>query len=191
MYKRQVYTVVDVVPTYEIIPINTNINENTTFTVDFKTTYVPSDTQLYFELVKITTDDFDSDLSGITLDDIKRASISYDYGSKFGIGSNNLTPLTIIRMNGTITKILNINGFFLSSIGSQFNYDEDIVRVIIGDNVTSIGTDAFRYCDALHSVTIGDNVTSIGINAFRQCTALQSVTIGNSCLLYTSPSPRD
>ena len=42
--------------------------------------------------------------------------------------------------------------------------------------------------------TIPDGVTSIGDHAFIQCARLTSVTIPDSvtsCLLYTSPSPRD
>ena len=47
-------------------------------------------------------------------------------------------------------------------------------------SVTSIGSDAFRYCRSLTSVTIGDGVTSIGIRAFENCRNLTLVTIPNS-----------
>ena len=68
-----------------------------------------------------------------------------------------------------------------------------------GKPVTRIGNWAFRDCSRLASVTIPNSVTSIGDRAFQYCGSLTSVTIGNSvtsiegwtCLLYTSPSPRD
>ncbi len=46
--------------------------------------------------------------------------------------------------------------------------------------VTSIGSNAFRYCTSLTSVTIPNSVTSIGINAFEDCSSLTSVSIPNS-----------
>ena len=55
-----------------------------------------------------------------------------------------------------------------------------IVSVIIGENVTSIGGNAFYGCSSLASVTIPNSVTSIGICAFQNCSSLLSVTIPNS-----------
>jgi hypothetical protein len=64
-----------------------------------------------------------------------------------------------------------------------------LTTVTIGDGVTSIGSNAFRYCSALTTVTIGDGVTSIGDAAFGACSALTdfychattppSIAIGN------------
>ena len=56
----------------------------------------------------------------------------------------------------------------------------DIKRIIIGDDVTTIGEDAFRDCSALTSVTIPNSVTTIGKSAFFNCRELTSVTIPNS-----------
>ena len=56
----------------------------------------------------------------------------------------------------------------------------DIKRIIIGDDVTTIGEDAFRDCSALTSVTIPNSVTTIGVYAFFNCRELTSVTIPNS-----------
>ena len=49
--------------------------------------------------------------------------------------------------------------------------------VVIPDNVTSIGTNAFRKCRSLTSVTIPSSVTEIGQWAFNDCTSLTSVTM--------------
>ena len=61
-----------------------------------------------------------------------------------------------------------------------YNYRSEIKTVVIGDSVTSIGSDAFSDCDALTSVTIGNGVTSIGFQAFSICNALTEITIPDS-----------
>ena len=55
--------------------------------------------------------------------------------------------------------------------------------IIIGDNITSIGSSAFHNCSSLTSVTIGNNVTEIGSYAFYNCSRLYCVTIGNGVTL--------
>ena len=52
-----------------------------------------------------------------------------------------------------------------------------LTSVKIGNNVTSIGNNAFRYCSNLNSVTIDNGVISIGIEAFFGCIGLTSVHI--------------
>ena len=51
-----------------------------------------------------------------------------------------------------------------------------MTSVSIGNSVTYIGDDAFRYCSGLKSVEIPNSVTSIGNDAFRYCSGLTSVT---------------
>ena len=52
-------------------------------------------------------------------------------------------------------------------------------EIVVGDEVTTIGENAFSDCQGLASVTIGDNVTSIGEKAFNGC-PFPSITIPNS-----------
>ena len=69
----------------------------------------------------------------------------------------------------------------VTSIGTNsFRECTNLTSATIGNSVTSIGEDAFRESGELESVTIGNSVTSIGDYAFRQCTKLESVTIPNS-----------
>ena len=49
--------------------------------------------------------------------------------------------------------------------------------VTIPNSVTTIESNAFRYCTGLTSVTIGNSVTSIGNSAFMYCTGLTSMTV--------------
>ena len=53
---------------------------------------------------------------------------------------------------------------------------EELV-VTMGDNVTSIGVNAFRYCTKLKSIPLSSKLASIGDDAFQSCSALTSVTI--------------
>lgn len=67
-----------------------------------------------------------------------------------------------------------------SNIKSIFG--DQVTEYIIGNDVTSIGDNAFYGCDSLTSLTIGNSVTSIGDNAFDGCASLTSITIPNSVI---------
>ena len=67
-----------------------------------------------------------------------------------------------------------------SNYSPWHSYSDDIVKVSIGEGVTSIGDAAFVDCTSLTSIQIPNSVTSIGEGAFSGCTGLNSVTIGNS-----------
>ena len=51
--------------------------------------------------------------------------------------------------------------------------------ITIPDNVTSIGTGAFKGCIYLETVIIPDSVTSIGALAFQDCRSLKNINIPN------------
>jgi len=53
-------------------------------------------------------------------------------------------------------------------------------KLVISDNITSIGNYAFAYCTNLTEVTIPESVTSIGDYAFDGCTGLIEVNIPSS-----------
>ncbi len=55
----------------------------------------------------------------------------------------------------------------------------EITKLVIPNDVTSIGSYAFRGCSGLTSVTIGNSVTSIGSSAFSDCTGLKKVIYPN------------
>ena len=66
----------------------------------------------------------------------------------------------------------------VQTIGEEAFYGcNNLARVTIDDSVKTIGDSAFIYCDSLASVSIGDGVTSIGESAFNSCKSLTSITI--------------
>ena len=58
---------------------------------------------------------------------------------------------------------------------------DGVTKVVIQDDVTSIGVSAFDSRESLGSVTIPGSVTSIGEYAFDGCTSLASISVdGNN-----------
>jgi hypothetical protein len=86
---------------------------------------------------------------------------------------------TFYDLNNNLVYV-NISGELTSNDYTGTILKTNISRVVIGSDVTSIGTDAFLSCSALTSVSIPDSVTSIGNSAFSQCFDLTSVTIPDS-----------
>ena len=56
----------------------------------------------------------------------------------------------------------------------------DITKIIVDENVTKIGRDAFGNCKNLTSINIPNSVTKIGRNAFWKCNSLTAINIPNS-----------
>ena len=55
-----------------------------------------------------------------------------------------------------------------------------IKNVIINNNITSIGNEAFYGCRSLTSITIPEVVTSIGYSAFEGCSSLTSINVSGN-----------
>ncbi len=96
-----------------------------------------------------------------------------DYSYKSGNDTKYNSPF------GRSLVLLTI-GNQVTSIGNQAFYScSGLTEVTIPNGVTSIGNEAFYECTGLKSVTIGEKVTSIGDHAFHNCSGLKSVTIPN------------
>jgi hypothetical protein len=73
------------------------------------------------------------------------------------------------------THTLTISGsgamtdYSLKSNSPWYSYKSDIVKVIIEEGLTSIGSRAFTSCNNITAVTIPNSVTSIGKYAFSYC----------------------
>lgn len=97
-----------------------------------------------------------------------KSPLSLGYQSLNGAGLFYISPLETVYL-----------GRNLSYSVSPFS-NKPIKNLTIGENVTTIGSSAFRGCSSLTSVTIPNSVTSIGNSAFSGCSSLASVTIPNS-----------
>ena len=54
---------------------------------------------------------------------------------------------------------------------------EKLQEITIGNNITTIGKNAFNGCTDLKKVVIGTGVTTIGSNAFKNCKKLKTIII--------------
>lgn len=83
------------------------------------------------------------------------------------------------------------NGYTLtlSGSGEMYNYNwnapwgkiSGIEHVAVGNGITSIGNDAFKYQTGIYSVSLPQGLHTIGNRAFENCWSLQSITIPQSC----------
>ena len=58
-----------------------------------------------------------------------------------------------------------------------YNYSGGVTKLVIGNNVNGIGSNAFSYMSNLTTISFGKNLSCIGTNAFRGCTGLKTLTI--------------
>lgn len=68
----------------------------------------------------------------------------------------------------------------LKSQAPWADYSKEIRTVVIGDGVTSIGTQPFDGCTNLTSVTIPTSVTMFGMDVFSGCSSLTDIYYGGS-----------
>lgn len=80
-------------------------------------------------------------------------------------------PSEVILSDGTKAKVTSIAKNALKN-------NKKATKVQIGNNVKTIGNDAFSGCTKLKTVVMGKNVTTIGARAFKNCKAMASVTLG-------------
>ncbi len=86
-------------------------------------------------------------------------------------------------LNGVLTKYNGIGGAVVvpdevTSVGTDaFSQCTTITSVVLPEKVSSIGDSSFNGCTALLSITIPDGVNSIGDYAFANCSTLQNVTL--------------
>ena len=75
----------------------------------------------------------------------------------------------------------------LTKINVDFQRGKSLERIVLPENLTSIGKLAFWGCKSLKSIVLPENLTSIGDSAFKGCESLESIvlpenltSIGNS-----------
>ncbi len=85
----------------------------------------------------------------------------------------------LIKYNGT-SKTVTIPEK-VKHLSSAFYVNGKVVSVVMGDQVLTIGENAFADCGALTYVKMSKNIKSIGSRAFEKCVFLTGFDIPNSC----------
>jgi hypothetical protein len=109
-------------------------------------------------------------------------------GYTYSLNGSNANSITITgywRLGGAVTIPTNINGFAVTSIGSNAfalitigrGYPVStptnlLTSVTIPGSVTNVGYGAFAECYELTNAALAYGVTSIGANAFYRCERL-------------------
>lgn len=91
-------------------------------------------------------------------------------GSTFANIRNNFTSLENLDLSGTNNTEIPDNAF----AGM-----ESLINVVVSDNVTAIGKDAFKGCSQLESLTL-NSVTIIGNGAFDGCSSITSIMLNGN-----------
>ena len=156
----------------------TSINNETTLTLHVEVPGTLSD--LIFDagtrpalVAKLT-------LTG-TLNDADFTCMRETMTSMVDVDLSGITNTSGVNFDGKENLVRIILPTNLTSIEwCAFENCSSLTSIIIPNSVTSIGGDAFYRCSSLISVNIPNSVTSIGYEAFYDCTSLSSVTIPNS-----------
>ena len=122
-------------------------------------------------------------------------SMTYDY--LVGVGTATLTGTStsdeVVTIDGNIT----IDGvtYQVTAIGeSAFNKNPNrgkMVKLIISENIKTIGANAFQGCNNLKKVWLPSTLTSIGAKAFDGCNAITHVSskVDNPALISENVFP--
>jgi hypothetical protein len=114
----------------------------------------------------------------------------YSNGFYYNIKENNTVEVTYQSTNGTdtytgvisIPRQVTYNGttYQVDRIGYNAFSMSALVEVVIPDNITFIGANAFRLCGSLEKVTMTDAVTTIGYQAFAACQKLREINLSEN-----------
>ena len=95
-------------------------------------------------------------------------------------------------MRETMTSLIDVDlSGITNTSGVNFKNKSNLIKIILPENLNSIGEDAFFSCSSLTSITIPNSVTSIGKRAFRECKSLTSITIPNNITSIGGSAFRD
>ena len=62
----------------------------------------------------------------------------------------------------------------------EWNYlNQEVEKIVIGDEVTTIGDGAFMYFTNVNEVKLGDSIEYIGARSFDFCTSLTTINFPN------------
>jgi len=90
-----------------------------------------------------------------------------------------------------VTWSLDENGVLtIEGTGTMYDYKDGetpwyglkdrITSVVVGENVTTIGSYSFKDCKNITSITMGENVEVVGDCSFENCENISTLTLGNN-----------
>ena len=102
-----------------------------------------------------------------------------EYGNEVKKINNKILDIIHKKYNNDVNKILStVDIIDNKTIPKRLK--KKITSIIIPNNVTSIGDNAFSNCSSLKEINIPDSITSIEDMAFDGCSSLKEITIPNS-----------
>lgn len=75
------------------------------------------------------------------------------------------------------SKIQSIEAPYVTTINAEAFKNNDILKSFKGENVKTIGNEAFAGCAALEDVDFGDKLTSLGSRVFNGCPAMENFAL--------------
>lgn len=175
-----------------ITPSNSITFDDTSGAIIKKSSVVGTVTQEVTELQydKINTSDFTLLDGSVTA---KLSAGKWRGTVEFTVSLNDLAP-GVYDSNGVMTmnwdELLNNEVLYVNDgvLTSNYNSTSDnnssseilVGKLVIPDNVTSIGNSGLRFCKKLIYVELPDSLTSIDSRAFSNCYLLANVVIPNS-----------
>jgi len=135
-------------------------------------------------VINIGTDAFQA-CNGLTNIAIPASVISI--GNEAFADCGHLTAITIDTNNPTYSSVAGV--LFDKSQATLIQCPGGKVgSFTVPNTVSSIGTNAFRYCTALTNITITAGVTNIGYETFEYCASLTTITVNTNNSTYSSPA---
>lgn len=101
---------------------------------------------------------------------------SESYEAYISFLCSNQSKLLEIYYNDTKIKELIIPNSVVDICNNAFK-GYDFERIVLSDNVKTIGEAAFKDCLKLEEITLSEELSTIGNNAFENCVALEEVNI--------------
>lgn len=116
-------------------------------------------------------------LRTVTIPDGCTTVIGAFYGCKYLREIN--FPESVTYVGGSFSGCENLVKILAPVHGDNFGFENcyALKKVVLAEDVTSIGNFAFYNCTNLEYITIPETVTSIGYDAFYGCASLESINI--------------
>ncbi|MBR2347346.1 MAG: leucine-rich repeat protein, partial [Clostridia bacterium] len=168
----------------------TSVNFNLTYTDDDSVGQIDSiELLLDGEVVQSTEDITVRGFSGLEPCGMYTIKVWYSYDLKDGLGTRSECAVIGFRAqspglavsNGVVTGLgtctdstIYIN---MPIATGAFRNENDIVKVVLGKDVTYISNEAFAYCKYLEQIELPEGLTKIGQSCFMGCGSLTSIKI--------------